>query len=160
LDSRGLLYEGREHLDEDKLPSSLRPAEMATYGFEPGRAYGLEEVVARVKPTILVGTAGTPGAFTEGALREMAKHAPRPIVFPLPNPTSNCEAVPADVLRWTEGRAVIATGSPFDPVVHDGKTSIIGQANNAFVFPGVGLGAILAGAREITEDMFLTAAIT
>jgi malic enzyme len=158
LDSRGLVYEGRVPLDDDKRESAIGPEEMRRYGFEAGKSYNLEEVVARVKPTILVGTAGTPRAFTEGAIREMAKHVARPLVFPLSNPTSSSEAVPADVIAWTDGRAVVATGSPFDPVEHDGKRHVIGQANNVFIFPGVGLGAILSGARLITDEMFLTAA--
>jgi malic enzyme len=154
LDSKGLVHKGREGLDEDKLEAALGPDAMRRYGFDDGRAYGLEEVIAHVKPTILVGTAGTPGAFTEGAIREMAKHVDRPVVFPLSNPTSSSEARPADVIAWTGGRAVVATGSPFDPVVHDGRRHVIGQANNVFIFPGVGLGAILSGAREVTDAMF------
>jgi malic enzyme len=160
LDSQGLIYEGRVPLDDDKRESAIGPDEMRRYGFEGGKRYGLEEVVARVKPTILIGTAGTPGAFTEGAIREMARHAPRPLIFPLSNPTSSSEAVPADVIAWTDGRAVVATGSPFAPVTHGGRTQVIGQANNVFVFPGVGLGAIVSGAREITDEMFLAAATT
>jgi malic enzyme len=160
LDSKGLLYEGRASLDEEKRASALGPAEMRRYGFEPGRSYDLLDVIARVKPTILVGTAGTPGAFTEAAIREMARQADRPLVFPLSNPTSSSEAVPADVIAWTEGRALVATGSPFAPVTFAGRTHVPGQANNVFIFPGVGLGAILAGAREVTDEMFLTAATT
>ncbi len=160
LDSKGLIYDGRVPLDDDKRESALGPEEMRRYGFEHGQSYGLEAVVERVRPTILVGTAGTPGAFTEGAVRAMARHAPRPLIFPLSNPTASSEAVPADVLAWTEGRAVVATGSPFEPVTYAGKTHLIGQANNVFIFPGVGLGAILGGAREITDELFLTAATT
>jgi malic enzyme len=160
LDSKGLIYEGRVPLDDDKREAALSPEEMRRYGFEPGRSYALEDVVSRVHPTILVGTAGTPGAFTEGAIREMARHTPRPLVFPLSNPTASSEAVPADVIAWTEGRAVVATGSPFAPVTFAGRTHVIGQANNVFIFPGVGLGAILGHAREVSDDMFLTAATT
>ena len=158
LDSRGLTYEGRVPLDEEKREGAMRAEDMARYGFEAGGSYDLERVIARVKPTILVGTAGTPGAFTEGAIREMARHAPRPLVFPLSNPTSRAEASPADVLAWTNGRALVATGSPFDPVEIGGERRVVGQANNVFVFPGVGLGAIVAEAREITDDLFLIAA--
>jgi malic enzyme len=160
LDSRGLIHEGRVPLDEDKRHVALGPEEMRRYDFDPGRTYGLEEVVARVRPSILVGTAGTPGAFTEAAVREMARHVAQPLVFPLSNPTNRAEAAPADVIAWTEGRAVVATGSPFAPVTFAGRTHVIGQANNVFIFPGVGLGAILGGAREITEDLFLVAATT
>jgi len=158
LDSRGLTYEGREPLDEDKREFALQPNDMRHFGFEPGGMYGLEDVARHVKPTILIGSSGTPGAFSEEAVREMAKHTKVPVIFPLSNPTSKAEAVPKDLLDWTEGRAVVATGSPFDPVEYEGRIHVFGQANNAFVFPGVGLGAIVAEAREINDDMFLAAA--
>lgn len=158
LDSHGLVFEGRTPLDQDKEEFMLRSDEMEAYGFSGSDSYDLETVIAHVKPTILIGTSGTPGAFTEGAIREMAKHARIPIVLPLSNPTSKTEAQPADILEWTEGRALIATGSPFDPVEREGKTHLIGQANNAFVFPGVGLGVIVSEAREVTDTMFLVAA--
>ena len=158
LDSNGLVYEGRVPLDDDKRESALGPAELRRYGFEPGGRYDLEQVIARVKPTILIGTSGVPGAFTEVAIREMAKHTRTPLIFPLSNPTSLSEATPSDLLHWTDGRAVVATGSPFDPVVREGRTHVIGQANNIFIFPGVGLGAIVAGVREVTDAMFLEAA--
>ena len=160
LDSHGLVYEGRAPLDDDKREVALGPAELAAYGFDPGSAYDLEAVVARVRPTVLIGTSGTPGTFTERAVREMARHAATPVVMPLSNPTANTEAAPADVLAWTEGRALVATGSPFDPVTAHGRERLIGQANNAFVFPGIGLGAIVAEAREITDEMLLAAGDT
>lgn len=159
LDSRGLLYEGRDGLDGEKQKAALGANEMRHYGFETGKNYNLEEVIAAVRPTVLVGTSGTPGAFTEASLREMARHAKTPLIFPLSNPTSSSEAVAADVIRWTDGRALVATGSPFAPVIHDGRERVIGQANNVFIFPGVGLASILSGAREITDDMFMTAAL-
>lgn len=159
LDSKGLLYEGRAPLDDDKRDAALGPAEMRHYGFEPGQSYNLEEVVARVRPTVLVGTSGTPKAFSEAAIREMGKHAKAPLIFPLSNPTASSEAAPADVIEWTDGRAIVATGSPFEPVVHGGRTREIGQANNVFIFPGVGLAAILSGSREVTDQMFITAAL-
>jgi malic enzyme len=158
LDSHGLVFEGRTPLDQDKEEFMLRSEEMELYGFSGSDAYDLETVVAHVKPSILIGTSGTAGAFTEAAIREMAKHARNPIVLPLSNPTSKTEAQPGDILEWTEGRALIATGSPFDPVEYEGKTHLIGQANNAFVFPGVGLGVIVSEAREVTDTMFLVAA--
>jgi malic enzyme len=158
LDSRGLTYLGREPLDADKEELALGAEEMSAYGFEPGQMYGLEEVVKRVHPTFLIGTSGTPGTFTEVAIREMAAHARIPVILPLSNPTSKTEAQPEDIMDWTRGRAIVATGSPFPPVVRGERTHVIGQANNAFVFPGIGLGAVVAEAREVTDEMFLVAA--
>jgi malic enzyme len=158
LDSRGLTYLGREPLDEDKEELALTPEVMRDYGFEPGRNYDLEEVVEKIRPTFLIGTSGTPGTFTEKAIHEMAAHARLPVVMPLSNPTSKTEAQPADIMEWTRGRALVATGSPFPPVDRGERTHVIGQANNAFVFPGIGLGAVVAEAREVTDEMFLVAA--
>jgi malate dehydrogenase (oxaloacetate-decarboxylating) len=160
LDSRGLVFEGRDHLEEDKRPFALPGPELARFGFEPASRYELETVVRHVAPTIMIGTSGTAGAFTETAIREMAARVSAPIVFPLSNPTANSEATPADVLRWSQGRALVATGSPFSPVQLGGNTRLVGQANNVFIFPGIGLAAIAARVTEITDRMFLTAATT
>jgi malate dehydrogenase (oxaloacetate-decarboxylating) len=111
-----------------------------------------------VKPTVLIGTSGEPGAFSEFIVRAMAAEVPRPIVLPMSNPTSNSEARPADVIAWTAGRALVATGSPFPPVSYGGRMHRIGQGNNAFIFPGLGLGALVAEAREISEGLFAAAA--
>lgn len=158
LDSQGLVFEGRECVDDDKRPFAMSRQDMAAFGISPDHGTDLESVVKRVAPTVLVGTCGKAGAFSEAAVREMAARVDRPIIFPLSNPTANAEATPSDVLSWSEGQAVVATGSPFDPVQHRGHTSVIGQANNVFVFPGVGLGLIAVGAREVTDSMFLVAA--
>ncbi|HMK97461.1 MAG TPA: NAD-dependent malic enzyme [Acidimicrobiales bacterium] len=160
LDSHGLVSHDREELEADKRPFALAPRAMSHYGFEPGQQHGLEEVVRRVSPTVLVGTSANPNAFTETAIREMASGVERPIVMPLSNPTASSEAVPSDVLRWSGGRALVATGSPFPPVQLEGDCApqVVGQANNVFVFPGVGLGAVVARAREVTDEMFLSAA--
>jgi malic enzyme len=157
LDSHGLTYVGREPLDEDKLEFALGPQEMQAYGFEPGHAFDLEVVVGAVRPTFLIGTSGTPGTFTEGAIRQMAGHTRTPVILPLSNPTSKTEAQPEDILEWTRGRAIVATGSPFPPVERGERTHVIGQANNAFCFPGIGLGAVVSEAREVTDEMFLAA---
>jgi malate dehydrogenase (oxaloacetate-decarboxylating) len=119
---------------------------------------GLAEVVARVHPTVLIGTSTRAGAFTEAVVRDMAAHAERPVILPMSNPTALSEAAPADLIRWTGGRALVATGSPFGAVDHGGIRYEIGQANNALIFPGLGLGVIAARARRVTDGMLLAAA--
>jgi malic enzyme len=160
LDSRGLVFDGRDHIDDDKRPFALPGEALSRYGFAPADRYDLVTVIRHVAPTILVGTTGTAGTFTEDAIREMATRVPAPIVLPLSNPTANAEATPAQVFAWSGGRALVASGSPFDPVLVDGRPRLVGQANNVFVFPGVGLGAIVSRTREVTDRMFLTAADT
>lgn len=113
----------------------------------------LADVVAQVRPTMLIGTSTVSGAFSEPIVREMARHVERPIIFPLSNPTSKAEAIPADLIAWTDGQALIATGSPFPPVEHGGVRYHIAQANNALVFPGLGLGTVVARARRISDGM-------
>lgn len=160
LDSHGLLYRGRQGITEDKAPFAATADLMRKYRFTPEGQIDLATVVRSVRPTILIGASGVGGTFTEEAIKLMAERAPVPIVLPLSNPTSNSEATPADVLRWSGGRALVATGSPFAPVPVNGQLRVIGQANNVFVFPGVGLGAIASGAYEISDRMFLVAART
>jgi malate dehydrogenase (oxaloacetate-decarboxylating) len=118
----------------------------------------LADVVRNLHPTVLIGTSAQPGAFTEEIVREMARHTKRPIIFPLSNPTSKSEAKPLDLLNWTDGRALVATGSPYGNVFYRGRKIPIGQCNNAFIFPGVGLGVIASGSRRVTDDMFVAAA--
>jgi malate dehydrogenase (oxaloacetate-decarboxylating) len=158
LDSHGLIYSGRTSLDDYKREFALPPEDLRMFGFQPDDRLDLETVIRRVRPTVLVGTCCTPGSFTEGAIREMAQHVRRPVVMPLSNPTSRAEATPADILAWTDGRALVATGSPFEPVRFGNRTYAIGQANNAFVFPGLGLGAIVAEVLEVSDELFLAAA--
>jgi malic enzyme len=159
LDSRGLVYADREGLDDDKREFAMSAAAMTSYGLTPDDT-DLDDVVRRVAPTVLLAATGCPGTVTETAVREMSARTDRPIVMPLSNPTSKCEAAPADVLRWSDGRAIVATGSPFPSVAIEGRSHVVGQANNVFVFPGVGLGAIIAGAHEVTDAMFAVAAGT
>jgi len=121
-------------------------------------AIGLAEVIRRVRPTMLIGASGSGGAFTESIVKDMARHAERPIIFPLSSPPSLAEATPADLIAWTEGRALIATGSSFTPVTHKGITHVIGQANNAMLYPGLGLGAIVSRSRLISVGMLAAAA--
>jgi malate dehydrogenase (oxaloacetate-decarboxylating) len=160
LDSKGLIFDGRADVDDDKRPFALGRSELEALGLLPSAGHDLDSVIRHVHPTILIGTTATGGAFTEPAIREMAAHVRTPIILPLSNPTAKSEAQPADILSWTAGRALVASGSPFDPVPLDGGSRVIGQANNVFIFPGVGLGAIVSEAREVTESMFLVAART
>ena len=110
------------------------------------------------RPTALIGVSGQPGAFSHSVVRAMAEQNERPVIFPLSNPTSRAEATPADIEAWTEGRAIIGAGSPFPPLVRDGKRFTVDQTNNSYIFPGVGLGAIAVQARRITDTMFMAAA--
>jgi malate dehydrogenase (oxaloacetate-decarboxylating) len=145
-------------LRDFQLPYARPGGEIGGWFKEATGGFGLAEVVRQVKPTILIGTSTVGGAFTEAIVRGMAGQVERPIIFPLTNPTAQSEAVPADLLAWTEGRAVIATGSPFDPVSYAGKTYPIAQANNALVFPGLGLGTIVTRARTVSDGMLAAAA--
>jgi malate dehydrogenase (oxaloacetate-decarboxylating) len=157
LGRRGLLTDDRAEQQYDFQRPYARPAdEVASWA--AGDGVGLAEVVAHARPTMLIGTSTQAGAFTEAIVRQMAAGADRPIIMPLSNPTSKAEAVPVDLIRWTDGRALVATGSPFPPVEHEGRTYTIAQANNALVFPGIGLGVMVARARRITDEMIAAAA--
>jgi malate dehydrogenase (oxaloacetate-decarboxylating) len=156
LDSKGMLTKDRP-MEAYKLPFAQPRERVEDWGL--GDAVpGLNETIERSRATVLLGLSGQPGAFERTAVEAMTKNTARPVVFALSNPTTSCEALPADVFAWTHGRAIVATGSPFAPVVHDGRSHAIGQGNNAFIFPGLGLGAILSNAREITDAMVLEAA--
>jgi malate dehydrogenase (oxaloacetate-decarboxylating) len=158
LDSHGLLVDDEEIADVHKRDFAWPAALAEAKGLGRGKARDLLAVVRAIKPTVLIGTSGEPGTFAEETIREMGRHVERPVVFPMSNPTSQSEAKPADLIEWTEGRALVATGSPFDPVAWQGRLILVGQGNNAFVFPGIGLGALVAGAHEVTDGMFVAAA--
>jgi malate dehydrogenase (oxaloacetate-decarboxylating) len=158
LDTHGLVVDGEGPSEDYRREVAWPPAMAAAHGLGAGRPSDLLSVVRALRPSALIGVSGAPGTFTEIVVREMARHVERPLILPLSNPTSQAEARPEDVLAWTGGRALVATGSPFEPVVIDGRTVRIGQGNNAFIFPGVGLGALLSEAREVTPAMFAAAA--
>ena len=158
VDSHGLVHDGRADLDASKQVYAQPYSRIVEWAMAAPGLIALEDVVRAVHPTILIGTAAQPGAFSETIVREMARHTERPIIFPLSNPTSKSEANPTDLIAWTEGRAVVATGSPFADVTYAGRTIQIGQCNNMFIFPGVGLGVIASGARLVTDSMFVAAA--
>ncbi|MFO0750878.1 MAG: NAD-dependent malic enzyme [Myxococcota bacterium] len=160
FDSGGLLHEGRETDEPHKRELALPLAAMREYGLDPAAEPTPVDVVRAVKPTILVGATARAGTFTEELVEAMAAGCEHPLLMPLSNPTSKAECVPADALRWTGGRAIIATGGPFADVEHDGMRQVIGQANNVFIFPGLGLGAAIAETREITTEMFHIASAT
>ncbi|HEX3769428.1 MAG TPA: NAD-dependent malic enzyme [Polyangiaceae bacterium] len=153
LDSRGLLVEGRT-MEDYKREFAQPRARLAGWGEGP---FDLLKTIEKSKATVLLGLSGQPGTFTEAHVRAMCAFVERPVVFPLSNPTSSCEATPADLLAWSHGRAIVATGSPFEPVRVGDREQPIGQGNNAFIFPGLGFGSILAEASEITDGMVLAA---
>ncbi len=151
LDSKGLLSADRP-MEDYKRPFAKSKDVIAEVGST------LLEVTERAKPTMLLGLSGQPGTFTQAIVRAMGKNTERPVIFALSNPTTSCEAQPADILAWTAGRAIVATGSPFPPVSFGRKLYEIGQGNNAFIFPGLGFGAVLAQAQEVTDAMVMAAA--
>ncbi|NIM51029.1 MAG: oxaloacetate-decarboxylating malate dehydrogenase [Gemmatimonadales bacterium] len=155
VDSRGLVTKDRPGLEEFKATYARSSDEVSTYTCKDRSRITLEEAVLNVRPTILIGTSGSPGVFTRNIIQAMAKYNQRPMVFPLSNPTSNSECTAEEAIRWSGGRAIVATGSPFAPVQYRGKTYRIGQGNNALVFPGVGLGVWVGKIKRITDGMFL-----
>ena len=158
VDRQGLLVEGMPGLQPFQAEFAQSRARVAAWKLAVPGHIGLADVAANAHPTVLIGTSGQAHAFSEAAVRTMASHTRRPVIFPLSNPTERAEATPADIDAWTEGRAVISTGSPFSPIKRNGKDFRVDQTNNAYVYPGIGLGAIVTDARRISDGMFLAAA--
>lgn len=158
MDSRGLLVEGKPFDDSYKTELAW-PAQLANeLGLDGDSRRSLIGVIDRYRPTVVIGASGQPRAFSEDVIRAIARHVERPVVMPFSNPTDKAEAVPADILAWTDGKALVATGSPFAPVTVNGRRIAIGQGNNVFIFPGLGLGALATQARSITDSMVAVAA--
>jgi malate dehydrogenase (oxaloacetate-decarboxylating) len=155
VDKQGLLVDDMTDLRDFQQPYARPRSEVSGWGADG--TIGLAEVVAKVHPTIIVGTSTVGGAFTEQIIREMAKGVERPIIFPLSNPTERIEAVPADLIKWTDGRGLVGTGTPWAPVAYEGTDYAIGQANNALIYPGIGLGTIVSRASHVTDGMLLAA---
>ena len=154
IDKQGLLFDDTEGLTPEQKPFTRSRDEFDN----SEELTNLEAVIKAVHPTVMIGTSTTPGAFTEGAIREMAAHAERPIIFPISNPTRLIEAMPKDLLEWTDGKALIATGIPVEDVEYKGVSYAIGQANNALIYPGVGLGVLASKARLVNDQMISAAA--
>jgi malate dehydrogenase (oxaloacetate-decarboxylating) len=160
VDIQGLLLDNMGNMLRDFQVPYARPAsEVANWNHDmPGGGISLAEVVRQVHPTILVGTSTVPGTFTEAIVKDMAAHTERPAIFPLSNPTERMEATPANLITWTDGRALVATGVPSRPITYKGVTYTIGQANNALLYPGLGLGTIVAQAQHVSDGMLMAAA--
>ncbi len=139
------------------LSIAQKPFARPSEEWEGKETTDLTSVVAEVKPHVLIGTSTQAGAFTESVVKEMAEHVDRPIILPLSNPTKLHEASPADLIKWTDGKAFVATGSPFDPVEYKGTTYEVGECNNSVCFPGIGLGCILSKAARLSDEMLMAA---
>lgn len=158
LDRNGLLIEGQDHLISFQTPFCQKKSLLKSWGYAQDHRVPLHEVVEHVKPTVLIGVSGKGGLFTKEIIEKMAQHCQQPIIFPLSNPTSCSEATPEDIIKWTDGKALIGTGSPFDPIMKNGKSFRVDQTNNAYIFPGLGLGIVAVKAKRVTESMFIKAA--
>jgi malate dehydrogenase (oxaloacetate-decarboxylating) len=157
MDQYGLITESRQNVAQEQLPYARKEQEVQSWR-PPTGEITLLDVVRNVKPTVLIGVSGQPGTFTEQVVREMAKYTSRPVIFPLSNPTSRSEATPQDLMNWTEGRALVGTGSPFPPADYGGKKIPVAQTNNSYIFPGLALGIVASRARFVTDSMVKAAA--
>ncbi|WP_059120644.1 NAD-dependent malic enzyme [Vibrio sp. MEBiC08052] len=154
VDRWGLLQEGMPNLLDFQQRLVQKKSNTQHWEAE-GTGFSLHDVVREAKPTVLIGVSGAPGLFSEDIIREMHLHCPRPIIFPLSNPTSRVEALPSDLMAWTNGEALVATGSPFEPVMLGDKLYPIAQCNNSYIFPGIGLGVLAANAKRVTDEMLM-----
>jgi malate dehydrogenase (oxaloacetate-decarboxylating) len=157
IDRYGLVTENGKDVHPEQRPYARKEQEVQGWSSQGGEITFLD-VVRNAKPSVLIGVSGQPRVFTQEAVREMAKNTARPVIFPLSNPTSRSEATPQDLMDWTEGRALIGTGSPFEPVKHNGKKIQIAQTNNSYIFPGLALGIIASKSRHVTDTMIKAAA--
>ena len=157
IDRYGLITEKGKDVRPEQLPYARKEEEVRGWR-QPNGEISLQDVIRHAKPSVLIGVSGQGGAFTEDAVREMARNTVRPVIFPLSNPTARCEATPQDLLDWTEGRALIGTGSPFEPVTIWGKKVRIDQTNNSYIFPGLALGIVASKAKRVTDAMVMAAA--
>ena len=160
IDKDGLLHSGRKDLTPEQKVYAQPEGRVSGWPRTSNRQIGLADVIGKIDATILIGLSTVGGAFSEGVVREMVRKVERPIIFPLSNPTAKSEATPEDLIRWTDGRALVATGSPFPPVSYGGRTIPIAQCNNVYIFPAMGLGVVASGARRVTGAMMLAAART
>lgn len=158
VDRYGLLHDEMEGLMSFQQKLSHRRKDIMNWSSASDGSVSLLDVMKHAQPSILIGVSGQGGLFTEEIIREMAKHTEKPIIFPLSNPTSRAEAKPEDLIKWTKGAALVATGSPFDPVDYKGKAHVIAQSNNTYIFPGIGLGVLASGATRVTDGMFMASA--
>ncbi len=158
VDKDGLLHSGRTDLTAEQQVYAQPTARVANWPRTSHGTIGLADVIGQIEATVLIGLSTVGGAFTEPIVREMARKVERPVIFPLSNPTTRSEASAEDLIRWTAGRALVATGSPYAPVSYEGRTIPIAQCNNVFIFPAVGLGVVAARARRVTDGMMLAAA--
>jgi malate dehydrogenase (oxaloacetate-decarboxylating) len=158
IDRDGLLHSGRKGLSSEQAVYAQPESRVVGWPRTSNGHIGLADVIGEIKATILIGLSTVGGAFSEPIVREMARKVERPIIFPLSNPTSKSEAKAEDLIRWTDGRALVATGSPFAPVSYGGRKIPIAQCNNVYIFPAMGLGVVACGARRVTEPMMLAAA--
>lgn len=158
IDAQGLLTDDNPVLQSFQKPLAQKKSALANWKLQKPGIISLEDVIENAHPTVMVGVSGQTGLFTEAIIKAMAKYVECPIIFPLSNPTSKAEATPADVMRWTDNKAIVGTGSPFPPININGEARRVDQTNNAYIFPGMGLGIISVKSKRVTDRMFMAAA--